>query len=87
MRTYPKGCRFTTIVNGEVKATVKVSTPTSIGSLASPRRETTWVVVLPRGKNTWYLFVRHWSETPRLIRSSTEPESLIAQAVLAGNHG
>lgn len=91
MTKYPKGARWYVIVNGECSHLIKTQNAKGIKELFfdSPARNQSfspkYVVVKPRGKNTWWLFMRHWNETPRLVRTSTEPDSLIVQAVMTPN--
>ena len=91
MILYPKGARWYVIANGEVTHLIKTQNTKGIKELFfdSPMRfakfSPKYVVVKPRGKNKWWLFIRHHQETPRLVATSTEPDSLIVRAVMLPN--
>ncbi len=87
MRVYPKGCRNILVQGGTVYPQEKIARPTTIQALFVDRVQTAWVVVKPRGRNRWWLFVRHWAESPRLVAFSNEPDTLVMRALLSGDHG
>lgn len=90
MTRYPKGARWYSIALGEVSAMIKTQDNMEIRQLffhspvpssVSPK----YVVVKPRGRNKWWLFIRHHTESPRLLDTSVEPEGLIMRAVMLPN--
>jgi hypothetical protein len=88
---YPEGARWYLVVNGEVSSMIKSQNRKGIKELFfdSPARHERfnpkYVVVKPRGRNKWWLFIRWHNETPRLLDTSTVSDGLIMRAVMLPN--
>lgn len=96
MRICPKGYRALLVCNGEVFADHKCKSGTTIygvfaactGQLARDKRvslrlaEDVYLVVQPRGRNTWWVFRTSWSDAPEVIAKTPSKDVALMAAVL-----
>lgn len=82
MHYYRKGCRYLTILDGDVSKEKKIKAAISLSNLFSRKFALQHIVVQPRGNMKWWLFEIDAENKSKFIMASKSQDALVMLALL-----